>query len=363
VVVDDHATTAVATRLGAQVADLITGVEGHAQLLCESIGDPPRVAAQAAELWRAVRKLRLFGEKLSLSSPPKPIACQPTDVRALLVQLHGEIETLVGGGMPVRFRAAWALPRATADADALAKAVLFLVDAVLELEPRASSLALSASTIMDHDAAPAIEVRVEAESDDQCDHGAQLPLPLGHTAAHNLIAGFGGELEIDHVPGLRATATIYLSAAFAAVPEPPAPIGPPAAEHPFGGVLVLESSPDVRSVIQRELSRVGHRVVCCADEAAARSLFAATPDRFELLILEGGVGDALTLELSRTHPDVALLRLTDDRSGVVQGVAELPKPFGITEFREAVGRTLGERRGLAGTTRAYSQCAFTNHPG
>ena len=110
-----------------------------------------------------------------------------------------------------------------------------------------------------------------------------------------------------------------------------------------------------RSLVAREMEKTGRRVFCCADGAAARSLFSATPERFELLILDREArrqpGAVLAAEALSKSPELKILLLgTEPRPGeepgpdLGQGCRVLHKPFGITELRDAVGYLLGPGR-------------------
>lgn len=348
--------TQIAEGLGSELADLATGVEGHAQLLCEAIGNPRLVASQAGRLWTSVRKLRLFSEKVISSRRTPVVRRTPTDVGPLLFSLRQELEDYSGAGLQVKCETATYLPLAMADRQALRKAILFLVDTLLDLETDAGVLVLQASNKVDDDLAPSleIEIRVEGENSQLAPLDAMQRPALGSAAASNLIRCLGGQLTLEHCPGLCSTARIQLEAALpeatpaAEIQAPqPAPV-----QHPFGGILIVEDDPGVRAVVAREMEKTGRRIFCCADGAAARSLFAATPERFELLILDREArrqpGAKFATEALAQSPDLKILLLGSEPNSE-RAVSPSPgarcqqlhKPFGIIELREAVQQLLG----------------------
>ena len=352
----EQALAETAEDLGSELADLATGVEGHAQLLCESIGNPRLVATQAQRLWSSVRKLRLFSEKVLSSRRTPAVRRTATDVGSLLKSLRQELEDYSGAGLRVKCATASFLPPAMADKQSLRKAVLFLVDTLLDLETDAGVLVLQASNKVDDDLVTSveIEIRVEGEDSQRTGRDAVQPSTLGYAAANNLVHCLGGKLQLEHWPGLCSTARIQLDSAPteepAAVPEPleePLPT-----QHPFGGILIVEDDPGVRAVVAREMEKTGRRIFCCADGAAARSLFAATPERFELLILDREArrqpGAKFAAEALAQSPDLKILLLGCE-PGNERGIAPAPgarckqlhKPFGIVELREAVHQLLG----------------------
>lgn len=354
----EQALVQIAEGVGSELADLATGVEGHAQLLCEAIGNPRLVASQAQRLWSSVRKLRLFSEKVLSSRRTPSVDRTPTDVGSLLFSLRQELEDYSGAGLHVKCEAASSLLPAMADRQALRKAMLFLVDTLLDLETDAGVLVLRASTKVVDDSDPAVEIELRVESEEaQRDPLEAVQTPaLGSAAASNLVRALGGQLTLEHCPGLCSTARIQLDAALAEPVHDPALIPAPelnGSQHPFGGILVVEDDPGVRTVVAREMEKTGRRIFCCADGAAARSLFAATPERFELLILDREArrqpGAKFAAEALEQSPELKILLLgskpeTDGDLDLDIGTRcrQLHKPFGIIELREAVAELLGQ---------------------
>jgi DNA-binding response OmpR family regulator len=121
--------------------------------------------------------------------------------------------------------------------------------------------------------------------------------------------------------------------------------------HQYGGILILESDPVLRSLLAHELEKTGRNILTAADGAAARSLFMATPDRFELLILEGHArregGHKLATEALALNGHLRVVMVSSDPGAVPELPAEcrnrcslIRKPFGIMEIREAGARLL-----------------------
>ena len=334
--------------MGGELADLASCVEGNAQLLCESIGDPVQVAEQAELLWAAVGRLRLFSEKILTSARTPPLEPTPVNLRTLLVSVRHELQDHAIDGLQVKSASDATLPQALADADALRKVLLFLVQSMLKREPNACVLGLRARCASD----TTVELLVEVESESAQVDRSRSSAPLGEVAARRLLAALGGQLDLEHDLGRRCSARILLQAVPADLTSPaPAPTTVMTA-HPFGGVLVLEDDPAIRSMVKREIAKTRRRVVCCADGAAAQSLFHATPERFELLILEvesrGERGTKIAAEALSTSPEARVLFLAGDAlegeevpAGPMDRCRVLRKPFGVLELRQAVGALLG----------------------
>ena len=119
--------------------------------------------------------------------------------------------------------------------------------------------------------------------------------------------------------------------------------------HRFGGVLVLEEDASVRGMLATELKAQGRAVFACPDGAAARSLIQATPERFEILVVDHmgrlDAGDLLASTVSRLCPDLRIFVLSEVRQDRVPSplrnrVTEIRKPFGVRELRRALAAAL-----------------------
>ena len=106
-------------------------------------------------------------------------------------------------------------------------------------------------------------------------------------------------------------------------------------------------------MLAAELRRLGRHVIACDEGKAAQSLYTATPERFELLILEREArrlpGDELAAQALAARPDVRVILLTSVPRRPSASMARPPdprcilisKPFGMMELRNAVSELLG----------------------
>ncbi len=346
----------LAEKLGAELADLATAIDGGAEHLCAVLHDPAGIPEHADRLRVVVLRLRRLSEKVMSSTRVPTVRLASVDVRTVLARLRDELCAHALDGLQVESAAAATLPAARSDRDVLGLALLFLVHALLELEPNARLLGLRASTRLRDDEAPRVEVVVEVET--AAGHGRRLAcrhVPLAEVAARNLLTALGAELDLSHRPGARCRAHVLLPAAGH---EAPAPASAPAGSvHPFGGVLLVETDPAVRRMVQAELSQCGRHVVPCADTSSARSLFDATRERFELLVVDAaarrGPGTQLAAEALAANQDVRVLLLASDsdaldetRAWPAERWCLLEKPFTAAQVREAAERLLATRAGV-----------------
>jgi CheY-like chemotaxis protein len=111
--------------------------------------------------------------------------------------------------------------------------------------------------------------------------------------------------------------------------------------------LVVESDPSVRAMVASELKATGRAVFACADSTSARTFLEATPDRFELLIvdhpqrLDGG--DALAATIRTVAPGLKIFVMaagTHAPNEAWPRVHHIQKPFGVHELRHALASVL-----------------------
>jgi len=294
----------LARVVGSELATLASGVEGHAQLLCEGIGEPALVATRAERLWVATRRVRFFAEKVQSFAKRESIVLGPVSLRALLSSLREELEHHVGRPLGITIESPQLMPQALAERQALQYAALFAIEALLALDATARRLVLRAGAgYADQESASGedrVHVAFELHGEEPLSvhegatHGDEFQ--LAWVAAKNLLDVQRADLSLDEEPGLVTSATITLHtcaepehageaprelSADARTKDRPALREP----HAFAGALIVENDPSVRDLLAEEVGRAGRKPVTLGDAAAARALFERTPERFELLVL------------------------------------------------------------------------------
>ncbi|MBK8977755.1 MAG: response regulator [Planctomycetes bacterium] len=361
---------AVARSFGDEIASLASAIDGHSQLLAESVADPVGVestliAHRSRQLATAVRRLRHFSEKILSFAHVEPLPVRPLRLRSFLDEIVAEIEDW---GTHYRLEAVTSefLPDAVANHRALRSATLFLIDTLLGLESRAARLSFRcyAQITDERDTRVVLEICAEAEDCGTPHEASRAAIQLGYVAARNLLEAQGARLSFDELEGLSVTCFISMPARTRVEVERPAapsvarapaePVRPRARRaaraepHRYGGVLVLEDDPQIREMIAHELSDTGRKLVSCVDGASARSLIEATPERFEVAILEHGArvesGRSIAELLSLRCPDVRIVLLTTAEgqlgADLAAAVLELRKPFGMAELRRTLEAAL-----------------------
>lgn len=345
----------MAMTLAEELANLVSGVEGRAHHMIEAAPHRDQLPPAAEALAAAVQRLRLLHAKLITFGRGRPVEQGATAIPALIDRLSEELQQLQLG-LELRWDPPPNLPEIAANPGEVHDAVLFLCAALLRAEHGATHLSIACELCFASDE-PRVQLEFALEwRSEACAQAIDLlsdpNFTLDLDAADHLITRHGGNLEIGHLPGrsVRAVVRWPVVASPAAPLAAPATAAPPSrrhAEHDYGGALVLESDPTVRAMLANELKATGRAVFTCADGAAARSFLEATPDRFELLIvdhphrLEGG--DELAATIRAVAPDLKIFVLAPGRQPVVAGwpgLHHIQKPFGVHELRRALASVL-----------------------
>ena len=348
----------VARSLADELATLVSGVEGRTHHLIEAAPDRSQLPLAAEELLTAVQRLRTLHSKLVAFTKGRANEPGRTVLEALLVGLGDELPQMQLG-LEVRRESAAHVPPIGVGPGVVHDALLFLCAALLRAERGASNLAINTELCFAGDE-PCVEIELALEWCTEALPPAEPVLTdpaftLDLEAANHLVTSNGGELSISHLPGraVRAVVRWPLLRQGTECPdaEPPASSSSEPApaddramrSHHYGGALVLESDPAVRALLSRELKAVGRAVFACADSAAARTFLEATPDRFELLILDHAQrldgGDALGGTIRALAPQLKIVVLTaapPTHSPDWPQLRHLQKPFGVHELRAAL---------------------------
>lgn len=342
----------LANGIGRELADLATAVQGNAQLLCEVASEPELVPRRCEHLWAGVNRLRMLTEKLLTFARDARLDRHAIDVALFLENVQREIETIHGSMLSVQIATSPFLPPALAHGRSLHNAIRFIVDTLLEIEPRTYTVSIAAYADVAEDDATSvtIEICAEAEESGKPTRTPKEALELGYLAARRSLEAQSAHLAIQQVEGTSATAFITLEAELAELDAfDDEEASPETSVHEFGGVLVLERNASIRSMIATEVERCGRKILTCIDAASARVLLEATPERFELLILEdsaphvGGLGIAKTALRRTPHVKVLVLGNIAEKAPIDAADSQLRvlrKPFGILELRTLLGTLL-----------------------
>ena len=180
--------------------------------------------------------------------------------------------------------------------------------------------------------------------------GAGRGTGLGLASVHGIIARSGGSVDVESVVGAGSTFTVYLPQTDAVLRPLPAAPASRAVQAGTETVLVVEDAVELRSLIERFLSRQGYTVLIAADAGEALALFDRHAGIDLLLtdvVLPGISGPELSRRLVESRPGLRVIYMSGyaeativQRGVVLPGLAFLPKPFTASQLCLKVRGTL-----------------------
>jgi hypothetical protein len=338
--------------LAEELANLVSGVEGSSHHLIQAAPDRRQLPAAAESLLRAVARLRTLHTKVVAFGEGRASAPGSTHISEIVASLRDDLQQMQLG-LELRWDPPAGLPAVLVAPDVVRDALLFLCGALLRAERGATHLSIDAEQCF-AGTAPCVQIELALEwVTEACAPPSNLraepAFSLDFAAASKLITGHRGEVALSHLPGrmVRAVVRWPASTALAADNDDEEPPGrQEKASHRYGGALVLEADPAIRAMLASELKATGRAVFACADIAAARSFLEATPDRFEVLIVDHAqrldADTTLLPTIQRRVPDLKICVLGQSASAATgwPEVHCIQKPFGVHELRRALASVL-----------------------
>jgi PAS domain S-box-containing protein len=176
---------------------------------------------------------------------------------------------------------------------------------------------------------------------------------LGLSLVYAIVTDSGGAIDVKSAPEHGSTFTIYL-------PHSPVTLitaeAATSASHRGRGerVLLIDDEAPVLAAIAEVLSRLGYEAVSFSDSQAALAAFAATPERFDVVVTDetmpGLTGTELARAIRSHRPDLPIV-LVSGYTGAIPtqqafaiGVSELlSKPIQSHEMAATLARVLHRR--------------------
>ena len=343
----------LARTVGEELANLVSGVEGRAHHLIQCAPDRRELPRAAESLLHAVHRLRTPRTRLAASSEGRAATAGTTDAAAVVASPGDELQQMQLG-LELRWDPPDALPRVPVAPDIVRDALLFLCSALLRAERGATHLSITSELCFASERPHVqIELALEWTTESSPSTHALFEEPgftLDLESANKLITGHGGEVALSHLPGRTVRAVVRWPAVTSeaiSVGGDDADRARDEAGHLYGSALLLEADPAIRAMLANELKATGRAVFACADIASARTFLEATPDRFELLIVDHpqrlDADEALLPLIRDVVPDLKICVLGQGESATHRDwpqVHRIQKPFGVHELRRALASVL-----------------------
>jgi signal transduction histidine kinase/ActR/RegA family two-component response regulator len=176
---------------------------------------------------------------------------------------------------------------------------------------------------------------------------------LGLAVAHGIVTQHGGQIEVESELGVGSTFMVLLPRARGTTQRHAAMAAQPVAARAHETVLVVEDEAAVRRAVQRNLERLGYRVIAAHDgEDALRT--AAGLEGIDLLltdvVMPGMDGPTLACRLRESWPALPVLFVTGysadrlERTGAVGPCDRvLEKPYQLAELTRTIRQMLEDR--------------------
>ncbi|MBU2549658.1 MAG: response regulator [Proteobacteria bacterium] len=173
---------------------------------------------------------------------------------------------------------------------------------------------------------------------------------MGLAVVHGIIQGHGGAIQVNSRPGQGTYFNVFLPLVQGRLPEvqpvDSAPL-PRGREH----VLLVDDESSLVDVGRQMLERLGYTVTGRTSSREALELFAADPDRFDLIITDqtmpGMTGVELAREIMRLRPETPVMICTGYSASISAREAEamgirrlLMKPLVVRKIAESIREVL-----------------------
>ncbi len=172
---------------------------------------------------------------------------------------------------------------------------------------------------------------------------------LGLSTCYGIVRQAKGSIAVESEPGVGTRFKLFLPIVEESPESLPAPLTAPRREGSGDVVLVVEDDPQVSLLVERSLTRLGYRVQCAKDAAAALAIERETRGPIHLLLtdvlLPGMDGVELATAFASRRPGTPVVFTTgfSDYVAVRREARVLAKPFSPEALAEQVRAALSGR--------------------
>jgi nitrogen-specific signal transduction histidine kinase len=345
--------------------NLLMAIIGNLDLLTKRIGDDPRKTRLLEGAMEGARRGATLTQRLLAFARRQELSSRPTDVLALIKDMHDLISRSVGPMIELRIVAAQSAPAVIVDPNQLEMALLNLAVNARDAMPAGGVLSItleqkSVDAASDIGLSPGSYVRIaladtgegmDAETLDRAvepffsTKGIGKGTGLGLSMVHGLAEQSGGAFRLESRLGVGTTAELWLPAAEQAAEIVTRSHMPQSMISPATILLVDDDALIAASTVAM-LEDLGHRVVeaHCGKDALAILDDGLHPD---LVITDhampGMTGLDLAVTLRNREPDLPILLATgfaDIRENIDIEIPRLAKPYTQEQLSSEIARLL-----------------------
>jgi PAS domain S-box-containing protein len=297
--------------------NLLTGILGYADLV-EAAASPAAVAEHVAMIRASASRAADLCQQMLAYSGRGKFEVGAHDLNALALEMAQLLEVGISKRIALRYELAPDLPAIEADATQIRQLLMNLITNAAEaIGDAAGTITLTTGAVDDR-----VFARV---SDDGCGMDAETrermfdPFfttkvegrGLGMAAAHGILRGHGGTLDVDSTPGEGTTIEVRLPASSRLAEARSAPPAFDSAWRGSGTALVIDDEEIIRLLATRVLERAGFRVEVAEDGQRGVALFGRIQHDVSVVFLDltmpGKSGVDTLRELLAMRPDVPIV--------------------------------------------------------
>ncbi len=354
--------------------NLLTVIAGQAHFAELELDDAHPAFESVEEIREAAERASRLTRQLLAFSRRQVLAPKRLEVNEVIGGISRLLERLLGEDIRLDLQLADGLPGVEADPGQLEQVLMNLTVNARDAMPAGGHIRIRTGTGPTVEGTATVRISVEDDGvgmDEQTQALIFEPFfttkevgsgtGLGLSTVYGIIQQSGGEISVRSAPDEGATFHVDLPAVQPQEPRRPSPPLPTA--HPAGGVdrpalqiLLVEDEPMVRSLILRQLTRLGHRVSAAEDPRVALERLASGQVSPDLLltdvVMPGMSGVEFSQVVRETMPGLPVLFMTGYaeqeliRVGLDrEKVRLLTKPFTYEQLAEAIDEVLARPAG------------------
>ncbi len=316
--------------------NIITGINGHMELLMMRTGQNADVAREGALILKSGERAAALIRKILAFSRRQMLRPREIDLRSVLTGMREVLQVMLTDGVELRVVAAPDAGVVKADPSQIEQVVMNLVVNARDAMPDGGAITVElANVALDAEFAerapgvkpgPYVVLSVTDTGlgmDDETRLRAFEPFfttkdkskgtGLGLSTVHGVIQQSGGTVEIESAPGQGTTVRAYLPRlhAFDSSDAEERPTTAPAARHEMETILVVDDEDLVRDFVSTVLREAGYTVIEACDGSEALGAAREMSGRLDLtvtdVVMPGMGGAELARALDGVHPETRVL--------------------------------------------------------